>query len=64
MNFSLNNKLDLAIVISLVILVLTGAFLRFFKYFFTPLALEKATLILIPETLISAILIAIKFWRK
>ena len=61
--FNLNNKLDLAIVISAFILVLTGAFLRFFKYFFTPLTLEKITLILIPESIIFLILIAYKIWR-
>ncbi|NPA87173.1 hypothetical protein [Caminibacter pacificus] len=64
MKFDLKNKLDLSIAISAGILVLTGAFLRFFKYFFTPLALERATLILIPETLILIILITIKLWRK
>jgi len=63
-NFDLKNRLDLAIVISAAILVTTGAFLRFFKYLFTPLALEKATLILIPETLILVILLAIKLWRN
>ena len=63
MKFDLNNKLDLAIVISIVILVTTGAFLRFFKYLFTPIALEKATLILIPETIVVFFLFAIKLWR-
>jgi len=61
--FNLNNKLDLAIAISAFILVLTGAFLRFFKYFFTPLTLEKITLILIPESIIFLILTAYKIWR-
>jgi len=63
-NFNLKNKLDLAIAISGGILVMTGAFLRFFKYLFTPLALEKATLVLIPETVVFTLLLAIKIWRR
>ncbi len=61
--FDLKNKLDLAIVISGMILVLTGAFLRFFKYFFEPITLEKVTYALIPETLIFLGLLAYKIWR-
>jgi len=61
--FDLKNRLDLAILIVAIIWVFTGAFLRFFKYFFTPLELEKITLILIPETLILLGLIAYKIWR-
>jgi hypothetical protein len=64
LKLSLKNKLDLAIIFSIIILITTGAFLRFFKYFFTPETLEKATLILIPESLILIILIAIKIWRN
>ena len=63
-DFNLKNRLDLAIIIALIILVTTGAFLRFFKYLFTPTALEKVTLILIPETIILFFLFAIKLWRK
>ncbi len=63
MKFDLKNRLDLAILIVAIIWVITGAFLRFFKYFFTPLELEKITLILIPETLILLGLIAYKIWR-
>ncbi|WP_457560043.1 hypothetical protein [Caminibacter sp.] len=62
--FDLKNRLDLAIAISGGILLLTGAFLRFFKYFFTPIALEKATLILIPKAIVFAILLTIKLWRN
>ena len=61
--FDLKDRLDLAIVIFTVIWVCTGAFLRFFKYLFTPEVLEKTTLILIPETLILLGLIAYKIWR-
>ena len=61
--FDLKNKLDLTILIVAIIWVVTGAFLRFFKYFFTPIELEKITLILIPETLILLGLIAYKIWR-
>jgi len=61
--FDLKNRLDLAIVIFTIIWILSGAFLRFFKYFFTPEVLEKITLILIPETLILLGLIAYKIWR-
>ena len=61
--FDLKNRLDLAIVITAIIWVMTGAFLRFFKYFFTPIELEKITMILIPETLILLGLILYKIWR-
>jgi len=61
--FDLKNRLDLSILICAIIWVFTGAFLRFFKYFFTPVELEKITLILIPETLILFGLIAYKIWR-
>ena len=61
--FDLKNRIDLAILITAIIWVVTGAFLRFFKYFFSPLELEKITLILIPETLILLGLIAYKIWR-
>ena len=61
--FNLKNRLDLTIVIFAIIWVLSGAFLRFFKYFFTPEMLEKLSLILIPETLILLGLIAYKIWR-
>ena len=61
--FDLKNRLDLAILIVAIVWVFTGAFLRFFKYFFTPIELEKITLILIPETLILLGLIAYKIWR-
>jgi hypothetical protein len=63
MKFNLSNKIDLAIITAAVILVCTGAFLRFFKYFFTPIALEKATLVLIPEAVILAILLTIKILK-
>ncbi len=61
--FDLKNRLDLSILICAIIWVLTGAFLRFFKYFFTPVELEKTTLILIPETIILFGLTAYKIWR-
>ncbi len=61
--FDLKDRLDLTILITFIIWVMTGAFLRFFKYFFTPIELEKITLILIPETLILLGLIAYKIWR-
>jgi len=61
--FDLKNKLDLSIAIAGIILVTTGAFLRFFKYFFAPLTLEKLTLILIPEFLVFVILITIKLLK-
>ena len=61
--FDLKNKLDLTILIVVTIWIVTGAFLRFFKYFFTPIELQKITLILIPETLILLGLIVYKLWR-
>jgi len=61
--FDLKNRLDLSIAIAGIILVFTGAFLRFFKYFFAPLTLEKLTLILIPEFLVFVILIVIKLLK-
>ncbi len=61
--FDLKNRLDLAILIAMIIWILTGAFLRFFKYFFEPITIEKITLILIPESLILLDLIAYKIWR-
>ena len=61
--FDLKNRFDLLILICAIIWILTGAFLRFFKYFFTPVELEKITLILIPETLILFGLILYKIWR-
>jgi len=61
--FDLKNRLDLAILIMTIIWVVTGAFLRFFQYFFKPIETEKLTLILIPETLILLGLIAYKIWR-
>jgi len=61
--FDLKNRLDLAIVVSAATVVLTGAFLRFFKYFFEPVTLEKITYVLIPEILIFSGLIIYKIWR-
>ena len=61
--FNLKNRLDLSILICALIWVLTGAFLRFFKYFFTPVELKKITFILIPETIILLGLITYKIWR-
>ncbi len=61
--FDLRQKLDLAIVISGLILVVSAAFLRFFNYLFTPKEFEKFTLILIPESLIFSGLIIYKIWR-
>jgi len=63
MKFNLKNTLDLSILIFALIWIFTGTFLRFFKYFFTPIELEKITLILIPETIILLGLIAYKIWR-
>jgi len=64
MKFDLKNRLDLAIAVSAAVLVVTGAFLRFFKYFFEPLTLERLTYILVPETAVLTILLTIKIWRK
>ena len=64
MRFDLKNRLDLAIAVSAAVLVVTGAFLRFFKYFFEPLTLERLTYILVPETAVLTILLTIKIWRK
>jgi len=62
--FDIKNRLDLAILISAFILVLTGAFLSFFKYFFSPETLTKLTYFLIPEFFLVSILFTIKIWRK
>ncbi|MEO1959100.1 MAG: hypothetical protein ABGX23_06065 [Nautiliaceae bacterium] len=61
MKLNLKNRLDLLILISGGILVISGAFLRFFKYLFTPYTLTSLTYILIPETIIS--LLTIKFLK-
>jgi hypothetical protein len=63
MKFDLKNRIDLFLLISLIILFLTGAFLRFFKYFFSPDMTEKLTLLLIPEIILVLIIFAIKIWR-
>ena len=63
-SFDLKNKNDLAIIISTIILVFTGAFLRFFKYLLAPATLEKLTLVLIPETFVLILFLAIKIWRN
>jgi len=64
MKFDLQNKIDFYLLISILILLCTGAFLRFFKYFFAPLTIEKMTLILVPETFIVLLIFAIKIWRQ
>jgi len=61
--FNLKNRLDLAILVTGIILVLTGAFLRFFKYFFPPVELTEITYILVPEFIIFILLITIKIWK-
>jgi len=61
--FDLKNRLDLSIAISGIILVITGAFLRFFKYFFPPVELTEITYILVPEFIIFILLITIKIWK-
>jgi len=64
MKFNFSSKTDLILLISFLILILTGAFLRFFKYSITPQTLEKASLILIPETCLVLLIFAIKIWRR
>lgn len=63
MKFDLKNRLDLLIAISGGVLVVSGAFLRFFKYLFTPSTLTSLTYILIPETIIFITLLAIKLLK-
>jgi hypothetical protein len=57
-------KIDILIIISAAIVVFTGAFLRFFKYFFTPETTQKLTFLLVPEVILLLILVTIKFWRR
>ncbi len=64
MRFDLKNKLDLSILAAAAALVLTGAFLRFFKYLLTPETSKTVTYFLIPEFVILTILATIKLWRK
>jgi len=64
MSFNIKNRLNLIIVISIVILVISSAFLRFFKYLFTPIELEKITLILIPEVFLVLGLLTYRIWRQ
>ncbi len=67
MKFDLQNQIDFYLFISILVLLCTGAFLRFFKYFFAPLTIEKMTLILVPETFIVNLVLlifAIKIWRQ
>jgi len=61
---NIKNKIDFYLLISFLLLILTGAFLRFSKYFFLPETTEKITYILIPETGVFFTILAIKTWRK
>jgi len=57
-------KINTALFASIALLLVTGAFLRFFKYSLTPQTLEKATYLLIPETVLVMILLLLKIWRR
>jgi hypothetical protein len=59
----LKNKFDLTIVTVGIILVLSGAFLRFFKYLLPPILTQQLSYLLGIEFIIFLILLSIKIWR-
>jgi hypothetical protein len=61
--FNLKNRLDLAILIAGVILLVSGAFLRFFKYMLSPPLIEQLSYVLGIEFIIFLTLLSIKIWR-
>ncbi|QCT93837.1 hypothetical protein FE773_01165 [Caminibacter mediatlanticus TB-2] len=63
-DFNLKNKLDLLILLTALLWVFTGAFLRFFKYLFKPETLETLSYLLIIEFIILATLFLYKIWRQ
>lgn len=61
--FNLKNKFDLIILIAGIILLISGAFLRFFKYFISPALTQNLSYILGIEFIIFLIILSIKIWR-
>ena len=55
--------IDKYIVYSIALLIITGAFLRWFKYLLTPEQLQTYTLILIPELLLVLLFATIKLLK-
>ncbi|GAB6075086.1 hypothetical protein JCM15786_17430 [Nautilia lithotrophica] len=55
--------IDTALILSAIILILTGAFLRFFKYTLTPEIVNNLSYILLFEIVILLILIALKILK-
>jgi hypothetical protein len=61
--FNLKNKFDLIILIAGIILLISGAFLRFFKYLISPALTQNLSYILGIEFIIFLIILSIKIWR-
>jgi hypothetical protein len=61
--FNLKNKFDLTIIIAGIILLLSGAFLRFFKYIMPPTITQQFSYFLGIEFILFLILLSIKIWR-
>jgi hypothetical protein len=59
----LKDKFDLIFVMVGIVLLLNGAFLRFFKYLLSPYLVEKLSYILGFEFIIFLTLLLIKIWR-
>ena len=63
MKFDLKNRIDIYIIFSVLLLILTGTFLRYFKFLLSPVNTEKITMFLIPETVIIFTLLTYKILK-
>jgi hypothetical protein len=63
LKFDLKDRFDLLIIITGIILLISGAFLRFFKYLLYPTLIEKLSYFLGFEFILFLILLFIKIWR-
>jgi hypothetical protein len=61
--FDLKNKFDLTIIITGIIVLLSGGFLRFFKYMLSPTLTEQLSYLLGIEFIIFLTLLVIKIQR-
>jgi hypothetical protein len=63
LKFDLKNRFDLLILFVVIILITSGAFLRFFKYLLSPNLTEKLSYFLGFEFILFLIFLLIKIWR-